>query len=89
MRPCAAWRRSVRLPHAAVFAAEQSVVAAGQDDRRRPEALGRGNTRAAGFLTADNPVSSTLTRQLLDWEPAHPGLIDDLDKGRYFHSRSA
>jgi nucleoside-diphosphate-sugar epimerase len=43
----------------------------------------------AGFLAADNPVSSTLTRELLGWQPAHPGLIEDLDKGHYFHNRSA
>jgi len=43
----------------------------------------------AGFLAADNPVSSALTRALLGWQPTHPGLIDDLDKGHYFHSRSA
>src|SRR5258708_5161236 len=43
----------------------------------------------AGFLAADNPVSSTLTRELLGWQPTHPGLIEDLDKGHYFHSRSA
>src|SRR5216683_6939478 len=43
----------------------------------------------AGFLTADNPASSTLTRELLGWQPAHPGLIEDLDKGHYFHSRPA
>jgi nucleoside-diphosphate-sugar epimerase len=39
----------------------------------------------AGFLAADNPASSTLTRELLGWQPAHPGLIEDLDKGHYFH----
>ena len=39
----------------------------------------------AGFLAADNPVSSALTRELLGWQPAHPGLIEDLDKGHYFH----
>ncbi len=43
----------------------------------------------AGFLAADNPVSSTLTRELLGWQPTHPGLIEDLDKGHYFHGRSA
>lgn len=43
----------------------------------------------AGFLAADNPVSSALTRALLGWQPTHPGLIEDLDKGHYFHSRSA
>jgi nucleoside-diphosphate-sugar epimerase len=39
----------------------------------------------AGFLGADSPASSTLTRELLDWQPTQPGLIDDLDKGHYFH----
>ena len=39
----------------------------------------------AGFLAADNPASSTLTRELMGWQPAYPGLIDDLDKGHYFH----
>jgi nucleoside-diphosphate-sugar epimerase len=43
----------------------------------------------AGFLAADNPVSSTLTRELLGWQPTHPGLVEDLDKGHYFHGRSA
>ncbi len=41
----------------------------------------------AGYLAADSPASSTLTRELLGWQPAHPGLIDDLDKGRYFHNQ--
>jgi nucleoside-diphosphate-sugar epimerase len=35
------------------------------------------------FVTADNPTSSALTRQWLGWEPAHPGLIADLDEGHY------
>jgi nucleoside-diphosphate-sugar epimerase len=39
----------------------------------------------AGFIGADSPASSTLTRELLGWQPAHPGLIEDLDKGHYFH----
>jgi nucleoside-diphosphate-sugar epimerase len=43
----------------------------------------------AGFLAADNPASSTLTRELLGWQPTHPGLIDDLGEGHYFHSRPA
>lgn len=35
------------------------------------------------FFGADAPASNTLTRKLLDWEPTHPGLIADLDEGRY------
>jgi nucleoside-diphosphate-sugar epimerase len=30
------------------------------------------------------PMSNTSTRQLLGWEPRHPGLIADLDQGHYF-----
>ncbi|GAA3981111.1 SDR family oxidoreductase [Streptomyces marokkonensis] len=41
-----------------------------------------------GFLSAhaqaDNPSSSTLTRDLLGWKPLRPGLIDDLAQGHYF-----
>jgi nucleoside-diphosphate-sugar epimerase len=42
-------------------------------------------TWLAHFLAADSPASSTLTRELLDWHPTQPGLIDDLDQGHYFH----
>jgi nucleoside-diphosphate-sugar epimerase len=38
----------------------------------------------SAFAAADNPTSSALTRQRLGWEPAHPGLIADLDDGHYF-----
>jgi nucleoside-diphosphate-sugar epimerase len=43
----------------------------------------------AGFLAVDSPASSALTRELLGWQPTQPGLIDDLDKGHYFHQPSA
>jgi len=38
----------------------------------------------AGFAHLDNPTSSALTRELLGWEPTHPGLIADLGEGHYF-----
>ena len=38
----------------------------------------------AGFLGLDSPASSALTRELLGWQPAQPGLLDDLDQGHYF-----
>src|SRR5215472_18909117 len=38
----------VRLAHAAVFAAEESVVAAREGDGCRAEPFGHGNARAAG-----------------------------------------
>ena len=43
-------------------------------------------TFLAHFLALDSPASSALTRELLDWEPAQPGLIDDLDQGHYFQA---
>ena len=36
------------------------------------------------FAQMDNPTSSAITRELLGWAPARPGLIADLDEGHYF-----
>jgi nucleoside-diphosphate-sugar epimerase len=36
------------------------------------------------FVGVDNPTSSEVTRKVLGWEPAHLGLIDDLEQGHYF-----
>ncbi|HXR72135.1 SDR family oxidoreductase [Actinocrinis sp.] len=41
------------------------------------------------FIGADTQASSELTRELLDWQPTHPGLIDDLEKGHYFRTEAA
>jgi nucleoside-diphosphate-sugar epimerase len=49
-----------------------------------PEEAGEHFGWLAGFLGADSPASSTLTRELLGWQPTHPGLIDDLNQGHYF-----
>jgi nucleoside-diphosphate-sugar epimerase len=40
-------------------------------------------TWLATFLGLDSPASGALTRELLDWQPTGPGLLDDLDKGHY------
>jgi nucleoside-diphosphate-sugar epimerase len=42
----------------------------------------------AMFVSLDNPASSALTRQLLGWQPQHPGLLDDLGQGHYFQKES-
>ena len=46
-------------------------------------------TWLSGFIGIDSPASSTLTRELLGWQPVQPGLLDDLDKGHYFHRPQA
>ncbi|TXS48070.1 SDR family oxidoreductase [Streptomyces sp. uw30] len=37
------------------------------------------------FLGVDAPASSALTREMLDWRPTRPGLLEDLAKGHYFN----
>jgi nucleoside-diphosphate-sugar epimerase len=37
-----------------------------------------------GFVGVDNATSSEVTRKVLGWEPAYPGLIEDLAHGHYF-----
>jgi len=36
------------------------------------------------FFGAGAAASNTITRELLDWEPTHQGLLDDLNEGHYF-----
>jgi nucleoside-diphosphate-sugar epimerase len=38
----------------------------------------------ATVIVLDNPTSTLATRRILGWEPTHPGLIADFDKGDYF-----
>jgi nucleoside-diphosphate-sugar epimerase len=51
-----------------------------------PEDAGEHFSWLAGLLMADSPASSTLTRELLGWQPTQPGLIADLEAGSYFNS---
>ena len=54
-----------------------------------PDDAGQHFTWLAGFLGLAAPASSALTRELMGWEPTHPGLIDDLNEGHYFHTTPA
>jgi nucleoside-diphosphate-sugar epimerase len=40
----------------------------------------------AHFAAIDAPSSNRRTREVLGWEPRHPGLIADLDRPRYFET---
>jgi nucleoside-diphosphate-sugar epimerase len=42
----------------------------------------------ARFIAADAPASSAITRELLDWQPTGPTLLEDLDQGHYFTAKS-
>jgi nucleoside-diphosphate-sugar epimerase len=64
----AAIGRGVGVPTASISAA---------DAADRFAFLGR-------MVGVDNPTSSELTRKLLNWNPIHPGLIEDLAQGHYF-----
>jgi nucleoside-diphosphate-sugar epimerase len=49
-------------------------------ERREPEHFGW----FAHFAAIDNLVSSAWTRETLGWQPAHPGLLADLDADYYY-----
>ncbi|MFE3217782.1 SDR family oxidoreductase [Streptomyces antimycoticus] len=54
-----------------------------------PEAAAEHFSWLGAFLGMDAPATNTLTRELLDWRPTRPGLLEDLDKGHYFHTPAA
>jgi nucleoside-diphosphate-sugar epimerase len=54
-----------------------------------PEDAGEHFGWLGALLALDSPASNALTRELVGWQPTHPGLIEDLDQGHYFHTRSA
>ena len=41
------------------------------------------------FFSLDLAASSAITRELLAWEPTHPGLLDDLGQRHYFDDLAA
>jgi nucleoside-diphosphate-sugar epimerase len=42
----------------------------------------------AMFVQIDNPASSTRTRDVMRWQPTHPGLLADLAEPHYFERRT-
>jgi len=38
------------------------------------------------LVGVDSPVSNALTQEWMDWQPTHPGLIEDLNQGHYFQN---
>jgi nucleoside-diphosphate-sugar epimerase len=38
----------------------------------------------APLVALDMPASNAITREVLGWEPMHPGLLADVDEGHYF-----
>ncbi len=66
-------------------ASAEAVAALGAEAKsitaeEAPEYLGF----LAGFAGLDNPVSNDKTRNVLGWQPTHPGWIEDLQTGHYF-----
>jgi nucleoside-diphosphate-sugar epimerase len=49
-------------------------------DEQAPQYLGF----LAGFAGLDNPTSNDKTRELLGWQPTHPGWVEDVQTGHYF-----
>lgn len=49
-------------------------------DDQAPQYLGF----LAAFAGLDNPTSNDRTRELLGWEPTHPGWVEDVETGHYF-----
>lgn len=43
----------------------------------------------AAFVGMDMPVSSAITRELLDWSPSGPRLVQDIEQGHYFEMQPA
>jgi nucleoside-diphosphate-sugar epimerase len=65
---------------AETIAAELGVEARSITADEAPHYLGF----LAGFAGLDNPTANDLTRELLGWEPTHPGWVEDVQTGHYF-----
>jgi nucleoside-diphosphate-sugar epimerase len=65
---------------AETIAGKLGVEAKSVTDEEAPQYLGF----LAAFAGLDNPTSNDKTRELLGWEPTHPGWVEDVETGHYF-----
>jgi nucleoside-diphosphate-sugar epimerase len=65
---------------AETIAGKLGIEAKSITDEEAPQYLGF----LVPFAGLDNPTSNAKTREVLGWEPTHPGWIEDLETGHYF-----
>ncbi|HTU31191.1 MAG TPA: SDR family oxidoreductase [Solirubrobacteraceae bacterium] len=92
------------IEHAPAGSVLHAVAEEGVPMREIAEAIGQGLSIPVGSVSADEaeahfgflgrfvamdmPVSSAITRELLDWTPTGPGLVQDIAAGHYFEERA-
>jgi nucleoside-diphosphate-sugar epimerase len=65
---------------AETIAGKLGIEAKSITDEQAPQYLGF----LAAFAGLDNPTSNDKTRELLGWQPTHPGWVQDVQTGHYF-----
>jgi nucleoside-diphosphate-sugar epimerase len=65
---------------AETIAGKLGVEASSITEAQAPQYLGF----LAPFAGFDNPTSNDKTREVLGWEPTHPGWVEDVENGHYF-----
>jgi len=66
---------------AETIAGKLGIEARSVTDAQAPQYLGF----LAAFAGLDNASSNDRTRAVLGWEPTHPGWVEDVQHGHYFH----
>jgi hypothetical protein len=62
------------------LAATRAIGARSITEEQAPQYLGF----LAAFAGLHNPTSNDKTREVLGWEPTHPGWVEDVQNGHYF-----
>jgi len=65
---------------AETIAGKLGIEAKSIADEEAPHYLGF----LASFAGLDNPTSNDKTREVLGWQPSHPGWVEDVQNGHYF-----